>query len=167
MGVGEAGSVVVGFAGASLGEMGGNAVLMAAFWAWLMAQGLKVFTSYWAKREWNLKVLFDSGGMPSSHSALVVGCTTACALQHGFGSTFFPISLCYALIVMYDAAGVRRHAGLQAAVLNRIVMEAFEGKEFSEKKLKEVLGHTPLQVFMGAALGVVVALLYFRRFVPA
>lgn len=97
-----------------------------------------------------------SGGMPSSHSALCFALTTSVALVHGVGDALFPVCLGFTLIVMYDAAGVRRHAGKQAEVLNIIVGDLFQGHPISEKKLKELLGHTPLQVAAGAALGVIV-----------
>jgi acid phosphatase family membrane protein YuiD len=108
--------------------------------------------------------MFDSGGMPSSHTSLVVGLTTAIGYQYGLGSTMFPLSLAFSLIVMYDAAGVRRHAGKQAEVLNRILDDMFHGESISEKKLKEVLGHSPLQVLAGAVLGVFIAVLYAHKF---
>jgi len=107
--------------------------------------------------------MFDSGGMPSSHTALVVGLTTSIAYQFGLGSAYFPISLAFTLIVMYDAAGVRRHAGKQAEVLNRIVEDMFHGSTISNTKLKEVLGHSPLQVMCGAILGVAVGTFYMLR----
>ena len=106
---------------------------------------------------------FDSGGMPSSHTSLVVGLATSVAITSGLGSSLFVACLAFALIVMYDAAGVRRHAGKQAEVLNALVEDYFQGHPVSEQELKEVLGHTPLQVAMGALLGVAVACLYHYR----
>jgi acid phosphatase family membrane protein YuiD len=105
---------------------------------------------------------FDSGGMPSSHTSLVVGLATSVALTEGLGSPLFVLCLAFALIVMYDAAGVRRHAGKQAEVLNALVEDYFQGHPVSEQELKEVLGHTPLQVAMGALLGVVTAIGYHK-----
>lgn len=147
---------------AAFGDLASNAVFMSALYAWACAQVLKVFTKYFRTRSWDVRVLFDSGGMPSSHTALVVGLTTAVALQHGLSSSLFPMSLAFTLIVMYDAAGVRRHAGKQAEVLNALVEDYFQGHPVSEQELKEVLGHTPLQVFMGATLGVATSMLYFK-----
>ena len=106
---------------------------------------------------------FDSGGMPSSHTALVVGLSTSVAVQHGLGSSLFVVCLAFSLIVMYDAAGVRRHAGKQAEVLNALVEDYFQGHPVSEQELKEVLGHTPLQVGMGALLGIAVGLIYHAK----
>jgi acid phosphatase family membrane protein YuiD len=103
--------------------------------------------------------------MPSSHTSLVVGLATSVALTEGLGSVVFVLCLAFALIVMYDAAGVRRHAGKQAEVLNALVEDYFQGHPVSEQELKEVLGHTPLQVAMGALLGIVTAIVYHRYLV--
>lgn len=159
----SAGPVGISFATA-LADLAGNHVFMCAFWSWLVAQVAKVFTAYYREGQWDYKVMFDSGGMPSSHTSLVVGLTTSIAHLHGLGSVYFPLSLAFTLIVMYDAAGVRRHAGKQAEVLNKILADAFHGSPISETKLKEVLGHSPLQVICGAILGVLVASLYMLRF---
>ncbi|XP_024400518.1 uncharacterized protein [Physcomitrium patens] len=132
-----------------------NPTFMSGLVAWAFAQVLKVFTKYFVERRWDWKMLVGSGGMPSSHSALCVGLTTAVALCHGVGDSLFPVCLGFTLIVMYDAAGVRRHAGRQAEVLNMIVEDLFQGHPVSEKKLKELLGHTPLQVGAGATLGMI------------
>ena len=145
-------------------ELSGNLVFMCAFWSWLAAQTMKYFTAFYREGKWDWRVMFDSGGMPSSHTSLVVGLTTAIAYQYGLGSTFFPLSLAFSLIVMYDAAGVRRHAGKQAEVLNKILEDMFHGESISERKLKEVLGHSPLQVMAGAVLGVFVAVLYAYQY---
>jgi len=143
-------------------DLTSNKVFMCGFWAWLLAQVLKVFTNYLSKRSWDWKMLMASGGMPSSHSSLCVGVTTAIAMIHGLNSHVFPVSLAFSLIVMYDAAGVRRHAGKQAEALNKIMAEVFEGHPITDKQLKEVLGHTPLQVICGMLLGVAVPLFLFR-----
>ena len=147
----------------ALTDLGGNHIFMSAFWSWLIAQVAKLFTAWYREGKWDYKVMFDSGGMPSSHTALVVGLTTSIAYQFGLGSAYFPISLAFTLIVMYDAAGVRRHAGKQAEVLNRIVEDMFHGSAISNTKLKEVLGHSPLQVMCGAILGVAVGTFYMLR----
>jgi len=99
----------------------------------------------------------ESGGMPSSHSALTAAVTTAVALEFGLGSSLFAVALCFTVITMYDAAGVRRHAGKQAEVLNILLEDVLQGHPVSDRKLKEVLGHTPVQVLSGAVLGVIVA----------
>lgn len=137
-----------------------NPTFMSALIAWSLAQGLKVFTKYAVERKFDLKMLFASGGMPSSHSALVIALTVSVAIIHGFAGPLFPVCLGFSLIVMYDATGVRYHAGMQAEVLNVIVADLFQNHPVSEKKLKEILGHTPSQVGVGALLGGAVAYLY-------
>lgn len=153
----------VGLVGAGIAELSGNHVFMAAFYAWGSAQLMKYFTTFYREGKWDWRVMFDSGGMPSSHSSLVVGLTTAVAYGYGLGSALFPVSLAFSLIVMYDAAGVRRHAGKQAEVLNRILEGMVKG-DVSEKKLKEVLGHSPLQVFAGSFLGVLIGIMYMYKY---
>ena len=152
-----------GLLGPALGELSGNPVFMSAFWAWLTAQLMKYVTTFYREGKWDWRVMFDSGGMPSSHSSLVVGLTTAVAYGYGLSSSLFPLALAFSLIVMYDAAGVRRHAGKQAEVLNRILEGMVKG-DVSEKKLKEVLGHSPLQVFAGSFLGVLIGIMYMYRY---
>ena len=145
-------------------ELSANHIFMASFVSWLVAQVAKLFTNCYRKGKWELKVMFDSGGMPSSHTSLVFSLTTAIALQYGLGSPLFPLSLAFSLIVAYDAAGVRRHAGKQAEVLNRILADVFHGSPISDTKLKEVLGHSPLQVTCGAVLGILDGSFYMLSF---
>eukprot|EP00192_Tetraselmis_astigmatica_P010664 CAMPEP_0117670202 /NCGR_PEP_ID=MMETSP0804-20121206/12603_1 /TAXON_ID=1074897 /ORGANISM="Tetraselmis astigmatica, Strain CCMP880" /LENGTH=379 /DNA_ID=CAMNT_0005478437 /DNA_START=54 /DNA_END=1193 /DNA_ORIENTATION=+ len=116
-----------------------NYVFLVGFWAWFIAQFMKIFTYKARKGVWRLKAFVDSGGMPSSHSALCTGVTTAVGVLHGFTSSLFAVSLCFSLIVMYDAAGVRRHAGKQAEVLNIIIKDLWEGHPVSERQLQAVL----------------------------
>ncbi|KAL5231936.1 hypothetical protein ABZP36_030712 [Zizania latifolia] len=134
-----------------------NPTFVSGLVAWAVAQAAKVVLTSFVERRWDLRMLFSSGGMPSSHSALCTALTTSVALCHGVGDSLFPVCLGFTLIVMYDATGVRRHAGMQAEVLNKIVEDLFEGHPISERKLKELLGHTPSQVFAGALLGIMVA----------
>ncbi|KAK9811944.1 hypothetical protein WJX73_001762 [Symbiochloris irregularis] len=141
-------------------ELTGNHVFLVGFWAWLFAQTLKIFTRRAKTGVWDVRAIVDSGGMPSSHSALCTSVTTAVALEYGLGSPLFAMALCFSLIVMYDATGVRRHAGKQAEVLNIMLGEILEGHPVRATKLKEVLGHTPLQVMAGAIIGVVVGCLF-------
>ena len=110
------------------------------------------------KRKIDVRLFTTTGGMPSSHSAGVMGLSTAVGLINGFHSIEFAISIGFACIVMYDAAGVRRAAGKQAACLNRIIMDIYK-QDLAEAggKLKELLGHTPMQVFVGALYGVLYA----------
>ncbi|CAN0889689.1 Uncharacterized membrane protein YuiD [Linum grandiflorum] len=134
-----------------------NPTFMSGLWAWFAAQSIKICLNFFVERKWDFRILFASGGMPSSHSALCTALTTSVALCHGVADSLFPVCLGFSLIVMYDAIGVRRHAGMQAEVLNKIVEDLFQGHPMSERKLKELLGHTPSQVFAGALLGILVA----------
>jgi acid phosphatase family membrane protein YuiD len=129
--------------------------------AWAIAQAAKVSLSSMKLRRLNLRVLADPGGMPSSHSAIVMGLTTAVGKHDGWTHAPFAIALIFSFVVMYDAAGVRRAAGRQAAVLNRLVQDLMHMRGVQEAELRELLGHTPVEVLVGAVLGVAVALLPF------
>lgn len=134
-------------------------VLVTSILSWFTAQVLKVIFTLIEKKRIDFRRFVGSGGMPSSHSAFVTSLATAVGLQNGFSSTEFAISTVFALVVMYDAAGVRRAAGQQARILNKLV-EQWEKSDFSDtdKRLKELLGHTPKEVFAGALLGMAIAL---------
>lgn len=149
--------------GCTFADLQSNTVFVAGFTAWALAQFLKIFTRRARKGVWDVRAMVDSGGMPSSHSALTAAITTAIALQYGLSNPLFALAVSFTSIVMYDAAGVRRHAGKQAEVLNLIMQDVMEGHPISETKLKEMLGHTPSQVAAGAVLGVVVGCWHFRH----
>jgi hypothetical protein len=131
-----------------------NRVLMVPAGAWMVAQVLKVLVYLATERRLNLRLLVSAGGMPSSHASLVAGLATAVGIQHGLSSTYFAIALVFAAIVMYDAAGVRRAVGIQARLLNQMIEELFSGHPISQTRLRELVGHTPFQVLVGAALGI-------------
>jgi acid phosphatase family membrane protein YuiD len=135
--------------------------LLPAFVAWGIAQITKVAYISFRQRRLNLRVLAEMGGMPSSHSAIVMGLTAAIGRLNGITSPAFAIALIFSLVVMYDAAGVRRAAGRQAAVLNRLVEDLVTMRGFHEERLRELLGHTPVEVLVGAALGILVGLIPF------
>ena len=136
----------------------GYEALFTGISAVILAQILKFFVHLIWKRKIDLRLFTTTGGMPSSHSAGVIGLSTTVGLICGFSSIEFAMALGYALVVMYDAAGVRRAAGKQAACLNKIIMDIYK-QELKEAggKLKELLGHTPMQVLMGALFGFVYA----------
>ncbi len=136
-----------------------NHILIAAFAAWAIAQLSKTLFELLRYRQLKLSRLVSSGGMPSSHSALVTGLATATGRMTGIDSAAFAITIVLASIVMYDAAGVRRAVSIQARILNQMIDEAFQGKPFAEKRLRELIGHTPLQVIIGGLLGIGVALI--------
>ncbi len=125
-----------------------------------MVQAFKGFTEYARTRRWNLRRFVETGGMPSAHAAAVAALTTEVAFHAGVRSVLFGVTLYFSLIVMYDAAGLRRAAGRQAVVLNRLIDEHWKDAEQSTHRLMELLGHTPLEVLVGALIGVSASLLY-------
>jgi len=139
-----------------------NKVLVAPLCAWAVAQLLKVFITLVKDKRLDLRYLVISGGMPSAHSALVSALATSVAIVQGLGSVAFGITAILALVVMYDAAGIRQSVGLQSVVLNRIVKELRSRRPIAEleRDLREFIGHTPFQVIAGAALGIIVAWLW-------
>ncbi|SMC85486.1 divergent PAP2 family protein [Papillibacter cinnamivorans] len=137
-----------------------NKILNLAILAWVVAQILKVPIYRYTDKRWDIKMVFGSGGMPSSHSAFVVACATSVGKLYGISSPLFAISAVVAVVVMYDASNVRRAAGEQAKVLNYMMEHWSEMKpEILEKELKVMLGHTPFQVAAGAVLGLLIGLL--------
>lgn len=138
----------------SFGDLFQNPILVPSLIAWTVAQVSKVPVEWARRRRLNFGLLISAGGMPSSHAALVSAMATAVGLREGLNSTAFAISAIVALIVMYDAAGVRRAASIQARILNQILDEVFAGRPLSEQRLKELIGHTPTEVFVGAILGI-------------
>lgn len=134
-----------------------NTHIWIAAFACLSAQGIKVLIDYGRSKKMNTALFFGTGGMPSSHSALVVAMTTSVGTVEGLHSPFFAIALIFAIIVMYDAAGVRRAAGKHAEVINTLVDRLKNIGINPDKKLKELLGHSPIEVVAGALWGILVA----------
>lgn len=149
-----------------------NSVINYPLWSALVAIGaaqiIKIPLYYAFQRCWEWKLLFSAGGMPSSHSAAVTALATAIALADGLDSHLFAISAVFAIIVMYDATGVRRQAGMHAALLNQLVHDFSQIVEHiktmkdttpleKRTKLKELLGHQPIEVFVGAWFGIFIA----------
>jgi uncharacterized protein len=126
--------------------------------AWAIAQAAKVTLTSLRERRLNLRVLAETGGMPSSHSAIVAGLTTAVGKNAGVASASFAIALIFTFVVMYDAAGLRRAAGRQAEVLNRLVEDLVHMRGVQEARLRELLGHTPMEVLVGALIGFLVGI---------
>ena len=143
-------------------EWSHNKIFFSAFWAWFVAQFIKVALGVIRERRFNFKWFVGSGGMPSSHSAMVSALTTAIALYQGFDSGLFAAAFGFSMIIMFDAQGVRHQSGKQAEALNKILDDIYTQKGLQEEPLKELFGHTPMQVFAGAFLGVLIALLLYR-----
>lgn len=134
-----------------------NKVLIAGLIAWAVAQVIKIPLDYLRTRRWNWALLLTTGGMPSSHSSLMTATTLAIGLYYGFDSPVFALGVVITMIVTYDAAGVRQQAGIHAQRINVIMAELLKGHPVNERDLREVLGHTPLEVMGGILLGLAVA----------
>ncbi len=144
---------------AYLSDILSNRAFGACLLAWFLAQGAKVIIHRITDKEWNFNRFFQLGGMPSSHSAITSGVAISTGIMRGFGSLEFTITLVFALVVMTDAAGVRREAGQHARLINEILKDMIDnGRGLTPEKLKELLGHSPFEVAVGALLGVLVAI---------
>ncbi len=130
---------------------------IAVFLSWFLAQFLKIVRGNILKRKFDFRWLFDTGGMPSAHSATVACLATVVGLYYGFRTIPFLIALILCFITMFDAAGVRRHFGRQAQILNHMMEDFYEKREVPEKRVKELLGHTPFEVIAGALVGIIIA----------
>ena len=141
-------------------EIFGNRVIQAAALAWAIAQGLKVILTLIISKRFDSTRIFGSGGMPSSHSAMTCAMLMVIGFREGFASSVFALAFCFSGVVMYDAAGVRRSTGKNAAVINRMLEQLIsDGFSFDEERLKELVGHTPIQVMAGALLGILIGTL--------
>jgi len=143
----------------NLGALFQNRVLITMLTAWLLAQIIKIPLDYLYTRRWNWALLLSVGGMPSSHSSLLTSATVAIGLYHGFDNPLFALGVAITMVVTYDAAGVRRQAGVHAQRINMLFNEFLRGHAIDQKDLREVLGHTPLEVTGGVLFGIVVATL--------
>ncbi|MBO5407887.1 MAG: divergent PAP2 family protein [Clostridia bacterium] len=144
----------------SFGEILSNNILWATIFSCVLAQLLKIPFHYIFNKELDWTRCIGSGGMPSSHSSSVCTLSTCVGLQHGFDTPLFAVTVAFAVIVMYDAAGVRKAAGEQAKILNRIIKK-FEKQEFHiDQELKELIGHTKPEVIAGALLGIVIGICF-------
>lgn len=140
-----------------IGNILDNRVLLVALIACVIAQLLKLIIEVIQNKKLDMRVLVTTGGMPSAHSALVTSLAVGIGQTIGWSSSEFALATVFAIIVMYDAAGVRQAAGKQARILNQMIDELFyEHPEFNEDRLKELLGHTPFQVIAGSALGITI-----------
>jgi acid phosphatase family membrane protein YuiD len=134
-----------------------NKALIAGLIAWALAQVIKIPLDFLRTRRWNWALLLTTGGMPSSHSSLMTATTLSIGLYYGFDHPTFALGVVITMIVTYDAAGVRQQAGIHAQRINVIMAELLKGHPINERDLREVLGHTPLEVAGGILLGLAVA----------
>jgi len=146
----------------SFAEIMRNQVFWTTAASWMIAQTLKVIIGVARERRFNFKWFIGTGGMPSSHVAGVMSLATSIGLIRGFSSYEFAIALVLALIVTFDAQGVRRTVGRQAEILNKILDDIYWKGKVEQEEVREFLGHTPVEVFVGAVLGIVIALVSFN-----
>ena len=136
------------------------------FWtsaaAWFIAQTIKVTLGVIREKRFNFRWFVGTGGMPSAHAAGVSSLATSVGVTYGFDSALFAITLIFTMIVMFDAQGVRLATGRQAEILNKMLEDIYWKKKLDEDQLKELIGHTPVEVFAGAFLGIVVSLLFYK-----
>ncbi len=137
-----------------------NRILIVSLVAWAVAQALKVLVILMQEHRLDLWRLVSAGGMPSSHSALVAALATGVAMVDGVKSSTFALAVVFAAVVMYDAAGIRQAVSIQARILNRMLDEYFKHQRWNEEKLRELLGHTRVEVLVGASLGIAMAIFW-------
>lgn len=136
-----------------------NRILIITVWGWFIAQGIKVFIGIIMKKKFDFRWFVGTGGMPSAHASGASALATACGMQFGFDSPLFALAVMFALVTMFDAQGVRRATGKQAEILNKMMEDIYWERKIQEDRLKELIGHTPLQVIAGSILGITIALL--------
>ena len=137
-----------------LADFATNKCLICALIAWFVCQSYKGFTLVKKKHQWRLRYFLGAGGMPSSHTATVVAVTVSIGILHGFGTPLFAACLVFSIIVMHDAAGVRRETGKQSVIINEMVSQRSENDGPATQALKELVGHSPIEVIVGCAVGV-------------
>lgn len=142
-------------------QLGHNKIVLVTASAWIIAQTAKVLIGFLKEKKFNFRWFVGTGGMPSSHSAGATAMATICGLLQGFDSALFAIAFLFSLVTMFDAQGVRRAAGTQAGILNKIVDDFYVHKVVGENRLKELLGHTPFEVIIGGFLGIAIALVWY------
>jgi uncharacterized protein len=134
-----------------------NPVLIGALIAWSLAQGVKLPLEFLRVRRWNWSLLFSTGGMPSSHTALVTAMAHGTGLVAGYDTPIFALAMALAMVVIYDATGIRRQAGLHAEMINAMVQDLMEGHPLKQERLAEVLGHSPAEAAVGFVWGILVS----------
>jgi len=143
-------------------ELFSNRIIWVTFYSWLIAQAIKICLNVMREKRFNFSWLITTGGMPSAHSAGVSGLATYIGLKQGFSSEIFAVSVVIALIAMFDAQTWRRSIGAQAKILNTIMEDVYQGRKPEQSRLKELIGHTPVEVFVGAILGILVAFIFYK-----
>ena len=134
-----------------------NKIIIIALITWTLNQSLKLIIFYITEKKWDIRRFVGAGGMPSTHSALSICVATTIGIKEGWESPLFALAIVIAFIIMADAAGVRRETGEQAKVLNKIILEFFKEIKLTDKRFKELVGHTPFEVIVGAFIGIMMA----------
>jgi len=140
-----------------------NKIFITTLWAWIIAQAIKVGIGVVSQRKFDFRWLVGTGGMPSAHAAGVTCLATALGLEYGFQSPYFALGAVFAFVVMFDAQGVRRATGRQARILNKITEDLQWKGRVPEGRLKELIGHTPVEVIAGCVLGIIIATLTIKK----
>ena len=146
----------------SLGIIFKNTPFFLTILSWLVAQGIKITLGLLREKRFNFFWLLRTGGMPSAHSAAVVALAFSIGKETGFYSPLFALASIFALITMFDAQTWRRSIGAQARILNRIMEDIHQKKRIEEEQLRELVGHTPVEVFVGALIGIVIPLIFYK-----
>lgn len=147
---------------ANLVEFGRNYIFWTSAAAWFIAQSIKVTMGVFREKRFNFRWFVGTGGMPSSHAAGVSSLATSIGITYGFDSALFAAVVIFTMIVLFDAQGVRRATGTQAEILNKMLDDIYWKKRLDEDQLKELIGHTPVEVFAGMFLGIFVSLLLYK-----
>ncbi|MCQ9206072.1 MAG: divergent PAP2 family protein [Omnitrophica bacterium] len=142
-------------------EVGSNKVLWIVVLSGVIAQGLKIIRGVARKEKFSFSWLIDTGGMPSSHSAVVISFAVCMGKELGYASPFFALGILFAMITMFDAQTWRRSIGMQAKILNKMMDDLHEKKRIEENRLKELVGHTPVEVLMGALVGLIATFIFY------
>ena len=145
-----------------LAEFSKNYIFGTTVAAWLIAQSIKVVLGVFREKRFNFRWFVGTGGMPSSHASGVSALATSIGVSYGFDSALFAVTLVFALIVLFDAQGVRFAGGRQAEILNKMLDDIYWKKKLDEDQRTELIGHTPIEVFAGAFLGIIVSLLFYK-----
>lgn len=143
-------------------QLSRNRIFSSVLLAWLISQAIKVGFGIIREKRFNFKWVISAGGMPSAHAAGVMALTVSLGLRFGFDSPIFALAIVFAIITMFDAQGVRRAAGRQAGVLNKILDDIYWRRRVGEDRLKELIGHTPVEVIVGGIIGILIAFICYR-----
>ncbi|MEI8011392.1 MAG: divergent PAP2 family protein [Candidatus Omnitrophota bacterium] len=138
-----------------------NKIFIITISVWIIGQGIKIAINIMRGKRFSFRWFIGTGGMPSSHAAGVAALATSCGIEYGFNSGMFALAAVFAMVTMFDAQGVRRQSGEQAEVLNKVIDDMYWHKHVEVSRIKEFVGHTPIQVFVGSILGVTLAVLFY------